>query len=188
MPLLGLGRLSADRAHRLLAEAGTAEPTYAPVGLLLEPGAAADADVHEERVVGRGADDFERAKTCFASLAPQRAVATVWPAEASAEPGGTVLVALPFGPLTVIAVNRVLDVVDEPRRWAFAYATLPGHAEVGEEAFVVEHRADDAVVASVIATAHVALPGARFLQPAFAWLPRRFARRYLRTVAEAVHP
>ncbi|WP_254127016.1 DUF1990 family protein [Aquihabitans sp. G128] len=115
-------------------------------------------------------------------------MATVWPADATAEADTTVLVALRFGPLTVVAANRIAAVVDEPRRWAFAYASLPGHAEVGEEAFAVEHRADDTVWAVVAATAHIALPGHRFLQPVFAPLPRRFARRYLATVAAAVRP
>ena len=37
-------------------------------------------------------------------------------------------------------------VVNEPRRAGFAYGTLPGHPESGEESFVVEHLADDRVV------------------------------------------
>lgn len=40
---------------------------------------------------------------------------------------------------------RVVYVVDEPTRKGFAYGTLPGHPERGEEAFLVEYRDDDSV-------------------------------------------
>jgi uncharacterized protein (UPF0548 family) len=46
---------------------------------------------------------------------------------------------------------RVIYVVDEARRYGFAYGTLPGHPECGEEAFVVEHRPDDEVVFAISA-------------------------------------
>ena len=41
--------------------------------------------------------------------------------------------------------TRVVYVIDEPDRKGFAYGTLPGHPERGEEAFVVERRADESV-------------------------------------------
>jgi uncharacterized protein (UPF0548 family) len=40
---------------------------------------------------------------------------------------------------------RVVYVVDEPTRRGFAYGTLPGHPERGEEAFIVERQADGSV-------------------------------------------
>ena len=40
---------------------------------------------------------------------------------------------------------RVVYVIDEPQRRGFAYGTLPGHPEEGEEAFIVERRDDDSV-------------------------------------------
>lgn len=86
----------------------------------------------------------------------------------------------------MVALDRVVAVVDEPDRWGFAYGTLPGHIEVGEEAFVVEHRLDGAVVVRVTATAHVALPGRWLLQRLLLPLQRRYAERYLDAVAEAV--
>ena len=41
--------------------------------------------------------------------------------------------------------TRVVYVIDEPDRKGFAYGTLPGHPERGEESFVVERRADESV-------------------------------------------
>lgn len=185
LPTVLPGRLSADRAAQLLERARAAEPTSGPIGETFEIDPAA-ADLFVERVVGVGADDFAAAVACFRGLDSQRSVATVWPHEATATVGETVLIALAFGPVTVVGINRIVAVVDEADRWAFAYGTLPGHAEVGEEAFVVEHRPDDTVVARVVAVARVALPGARLLQPLVVPLQRRFAHRYLEAVDDAV--
>ena len=50
----------------------------------------------------------------------------------------------------VRAPCRVVYVVDEPDRRGFAYGTLPGHAESGEERFVVRYDpATDEVCAEV---------------------------------------
>ena len=49
------------------------------------------------------------------------------------------------GPVHVLAACRVVEVVDEPTRFGFAYGTLAVHPAQGEEAFVVE-RLDDGVV------------------------------------------
>lgn len=184
-PIVRPGRMGDAQLDRLLARGRAAEPTYAPTGRLLA-GDGPDPELTAERPLGSGAGTFEAAVACFRSLAPQRSVATVWPADATAELGATVLVALPFGPVTVVAVNRVVAVVDEPDRWGFAYGTLPGHAEIGEEAFVVERDAGGAVVARIAATARVALPGAPLVQPLLRPLQRRFAERYLDAVESAV--
>ncbi len=185
MPNLVLGRLSAARAAILLEKARAAAPTYGPVGATLT-GRLDAVDLHLERVVGHGQADFEQAVGSLHGLGQQRAVATVIPADASATLGQTILIALRFGPIMVVAPNRIVSVVDEPRRWGFAYGTLPGHPEVGEEAFVVEYRADDAVVVHIIAIAHAAFPGARLLQPLLVPVQRFFARRYLGEVERAV--
>ena len=47
--------------------------------------------------------------------------------------------------LAVSVPVRVVYLVDEPRRCGFAYGTLPGHPERGEELFVVELSEDDTV-------------------------------------------
>jgi uncharacterized protein (UPF0548 family) len=35
---------------------------------------------------------------------------------------------------------RIVYVIDEPDRRGFAYGTLPGHPERGEEAFIISRR------------------------------------------------
>lgn len=58
-------------------------------------------------------------------------------------PGDTAILHVPLYPPKVPV--RVVYVVDEPLRKGFAYGTLPGHPERGEEAFIVEYRDDDSV-------------------------------------------
>ena len=49
-------------------------------------------------------------------------------------------------PLIALAVPcRIVTVVDRQTRWGFAYGTLPGHPEQGEEAFIVSMAADQSV-------------------------------------------
>jgi uncharacterized protein (UPF0548 family) len=47
-----------------------------------------------------------------------------------------------LGPLALAIPCRIVYVVAEGDRVGFAYGTLPGHPESGEEAFVL-HRTDD---------------------------------------------
>jgi uncharacterized protein (UPF0548 family) len=185
LPIVRPGRLGAPAAGRILDRAREEQPTYAFVGALL----TADPpppDLVAERTVGRGPDAFVRAVESLRTFGAQRAVARVWPADAVVEPGVDVLVALGIGPVTVVAVDRVVGVVDEPRRWGFAYGTLPGHIETGEEAFVVTHGDDDTVRVRITATAHVALPASGLLQRLLLPIQRRYAERYLDAVAAAV--
>ena len=58
-------------------------------------------------------------------------------------PGDTAIMRVPLYPFPVPA--RVVYVIDEPLRKGFAYGTLPGHPEHGEESFIVEYRDDDSV-------------------------------------------
>ena len=59
------------------------------------------------------------------------------------------VVVLRLGPLQVPC--RVVYVVDQQQRKGFAYGTLPGHPENGEEAFMLERAADGTVSFTVTA-------------------------------------
>lgn len=60
-------------------------------------------------------------------------------------PGDTATLILPLGPFRFRAPCRVVYVIDEPKRKGFAYGTLAGHPERGEESFVVEQTDDGSV-------------------------------------------
>src|SRR5436190_14710440 len=81
---------------------------------------------------------------------------------------------------------RVVYAVDEAgpvSRFGFAYGTLPGHAESGEERFLVEwDRATDAVWYDILAFSRPRHPLARLGYP----LTRRTQRRFARDSAGAM--
>ena len=73
------------------------------------------------------------------------------------------------------------------RRYGFAFGTLPGHVEQGEERFTVEwHGDDDSVSYEVFAFARPAHPLARVGAPFVRLVQRRFATDSLRSMAAAV--
>ena len=95
-------------------------------------------------------DAFGRGVAGIRAWAPHRGAGlTVVPAHPP-EVGATVAVAVPIGPITAVAVCRIVSVVDEPDRFGFAYGTLPGHPERGEEAFLIERRNSRAVFKIIV--------------------------------------
>jgi uncharacterized protein (UPF0548 family) len=98
-----------------------------------------------ERDLGHGAEVFERAKHGLSSWrAHDVAGIHVFLVDAEVEVGGTVVVALGVG-IAIAAPCRIVAVIDKPRRWGFAYGSLPGHPEQGEEAFIVSWLDNDVV-------------------------------------------
>ena len=87
---------------------------------------------------------------------------------------------------------RVVYAVDEDGpvcRFGFAYGTLPGHAESGEERFLVEwDRADDSVWYDVLAFSRPRHPLARLGYPLTRRTQRRFARDSAAAMLRAVRP
>lgn len=127
----------ADRSSGLRAAAGTAL-TYAEVGATsgrLPPGYR---HVRRSSGVGQGAAAFDLAAERLLRWDVHRGAGLgVEATAARAVLGSTVVLRLPIGPLRLTAPCRVVAVVDEPRRRGFAYGTLPGHPESGEERFLV---------------------------------------------------
>jgi uncharacterized protein (UPF0548 family) len=74
-------------------------------------------------------------------------------------------------------------VLDEPDHRGFAYGTLPGHAEIGEELFAVRYDAgDEAVYAEVIAFSRHGTWWSRLAGPVTALVQRVVSKRYVRAV------
>ena len=88
---------------------------------------------------------------------------------------------------------RIAYVIEEKealllKRYRFAFGTLPGHVERGEERFTVEwHRADDSVWYEVFAFARPAHPLASVGPPFLRLVQRRFAAASLRAMVAAVN-
>jgi len=176
-----LGQVTPDDLERALATAREAEVTYDHVGSTLAPASRAGRRPYvRQRVLGLGPDDFAAATERLRAWAPQRGIgSTVHPADAHIETGGTIVVELRRGPVAVVVPNRIVAVVDEPRRFGFAYGTLPGHPERGEESFVVELTVEDVVTGTVSVDASPATLPARLATPAVRLIQRWAVDRYL---------
>lgn len=97
--------------------------------------------------------------------------------------GMAVTLAIPIGKKTRNITVRVVSIVDELNRIGFAYGTLRSGPIVGEESFVVEHRADSSVWFTVRACTRVTRRTWRFAAPVFRVLQKRYLDRYLRSLA-----
>ncbi len=78
-------------------------------------------------------------------------------------------------------------VVSEPDRRGFAYGTLPGHPERGEELFLVE-RQDGSTYAEVRSFSRPGRWFSRLGLPVVRWVQRRYVERYLDALAQALTP
>jgi uncharacterized protein (UPF0548 family) len=76
----------------------------------------------------------------------------------------------------MVNVCRIVYVIDEPRRYGFAYGTLSEHAEAGEERFLVEWRDDNSVWYEVLAISREKHPLAKIAYPIARRLQKKFRR------------
>jgi len=116
--------------------------TYPEVGATREGPLPAGYD-HVERThrVGSGRADFDRAAAAVFRWTAQRGAGLRIQADGPAStPGTVVLMTAGLRRLGLDIPCRVVWVVDGTDRRGFAYGTLPGHPESGEESFVVSLR------------------------------------------------
>lgn len=136
----------ADKLHR-------AGFTYSEVGATTcDPLPSNYHHLRRIRTVGTGTERFEEAAHVLLSWGMHRGAGLH--VRTSSEHVVTDAVAVlrwGVGRLRVSAPVRVVQVIDEPRRKGFAYGTLPGHPESGEEAFIVELHPDGNVTFTITA-------------------------------------
>ena len=160
-----------------------AELTYAEVGQTA--GTLPDGYHHLRRsaTIGTGAQAFaDAADKVMRWQVQEGAGMKVEASSPVAAPGALVRTTLRLGPVPFIAPCRVVYVVDEPRRRGFAYGTLPGHPERGEEAFIVTHEPDDSVTLTVIAFSRPATMLTKLGNPVARAVQAYVTRRYLRAL------
>jgi uncharacterized protein (UPF0548 family) len=177
---LRLGRPSVTELDRLLDRARSSSLTYDHVGSTLAPIDALRRVHQQQLVLGHGAAAFESATLGLRRWACHRGIrAAVHPADAAVEVGSTLLVVLHAGPASVVVPDRVVAVVDEPDRFGFAYGTLEGHQERGEESFLAELLADGTVRGTISVDAVAATLPARLVAPVVTRFQRLAVSRYL---------
>lgn len=185
---LRIGTLSTATRDRLLAQAHEAPFSYDHVGSTLDPERHDGPGIHRHDVeVGAGPVAFVAAREALRTWVPQRGIgAEIHPPDQTVAPGVTVLVLPRLGPFGIVAPDRVVDVIDEPRRYAFAYGTLAGHPERGEESFTIEHHADDRVTFTIRVQAGPGSLASKATAPMVRWLQSAALRGYLRAVTDHV--
>ena len=96
--------------------------------------------------------------------------------------GAVVDLRIGVGLLSVVAPCRVVLVIDEPDRCGFAYGTLPGHPESGEESFMVERRPDATLTLAITAFSRPAATLSKISAPLGRRIQDLFTSRYLRAL------
>lgn len=163
-----------------LAAAAQTDPTYPEIGASAGTMPTGYRHVRRSRGIGTGTAAFEGAAQRLLGWDVHRAAGLDVEATASsAIAGSTVVLRLGIGPLRVFAPCRVVVVVDEPRRKGFAYGTLPGHPETGEELFVVTRGADDQVDIHITAFSRPSTWWARVGGPVSRRTQDRITDRYI---------
>ena len=163
------------------AQAERDQVTYSPVGatgsMHLPDGYS---HTRQSVVVGNGGVDFERSVEALRGWRAHRyAGAVLSPPQPAIVAGATVLAVLRVLLVVAVVPCRIVYVTEEDRRFGFAYGTLPGHPERGEEAFHVRLAEDGAVSFEIVAFSRPASVLARLGHPINRLMQGRITRRYL---------
>ena len=154
--------------------------TYSEVGATnATPPAGYNVD-HNRIRLGEGEATYARAVEALKSWRQfDLGWVAIVPVGVAVEVGATVAVkARAFGTWSLNAC-RVVYVIDEARRFGFAYGTLPDHVERGEERFVVEWLEDDSVWYDILAFSRPQHRLVKIGSPLARMLQKRFARESL---------
>lgn len=109
----------------------------------------------------------------------------VHPPNRRVEVNTDVIVSARIGPLWSINPCRIVAVEETDARFRYAYGTLPGHSESGEESFTVERLPNGRVRAETIAIARPLDPLARLGSPIAHLVQRRIKIDYMRALKTA---
>ena len=154
--------------------------TYAEVGTTKATPPTGYKVDHNRIRLGDGETTYQRAVEALKNWRQfELGWVTIVPRGVKVEVGATVAVkARAFGMWSLNAC-RVVYVIDEPRRFGFAYGTLPDHVERGEERFLVEWLTDDSVWYDILAFSRPQHPLVKLSSPLARRLQKRFARESL---------
>jgi uncharacterized protein (UPF0548 family) len=165
----------------VMARLAALTPTYAETGATTAAGPPPGYRGRQRSLVlGFGRRVFERAATGLMSWQMhERAGLGVLTDFPIAVPGASVLLTVGRPPFALTAPCRVIYQVNDHERQGFAYGTLPGHPECGEEYFVVTRDWDHRVVFSVRSFSRPATRPARLGGPLTHLAQNLATHRYL---------
>ena len=187
MTLLG-HRPGPKELDALLAQARAEHVTYREVGATafspLPPGYH---HTHRSLPLGTGDAVWSGAEAALRRWeAHRQAGVTIAPVDSALVVGHTVVSTFRVGPAFMVLPCRIVYVTVEEDRFGFAYGTLPGHPERGEEAFHIVRSADGAVRFEIVAFSRPATVALRLTGPVGRMFQHRVSRQYLEGVRRAV--
>jgi len=164
--------------------------TYADVGVSLDPRAPLPpgwgASTCRVRAGAPAPEVFAAARAAVEDWAAHRAARVhLEPPRPPLREGGLVAVTAGARLGCVVALCRIVQVLDEADRFGFAYGTLPLHPEVGEECFLVTREPDGVWVFVRSASKAVAVP-ARLAPPLARLVIAGYVRAYAYGLARDV--
>ena len=187
--MLSLRRPTAEKIQAFLMMQAKLDLTYSAVGATATQTPAGYVVDHTRIKLGEGARIFAAAR---AALEKWEQFRLGWveagPVETPIEEGRVVAVIARLFGLWWLNACRIVYVVDEGDKFGFAYGTLPGHAESGEERFTVEwHKEDEAVWYDILAFSRPRHFLARLGYPYARKLQKRFAKDSAAAMVRAVN-
>jgi uncharacterized protein (UPF0548 family) len=166
--------------EKFIAEHRNLPFTYPEVGATnTTPPAGYNVD-HNRIRLGEGEATYQRAVDALKNWRQfDLGWVTIVPRGVEVKAGATVAVkARAFGTWSLNAC-RIVYVIDEPKRFGFAYGTLPDHVERGEERFLIEWLDDDSVWYDILAFSRPHHPLVKLAFLLARRLQKRFARESL---------
>ncbi|MBS0262111.1 MAG: DUF1990 domain-containing protein [Planctomycetes bacterium] len=184
--MLTLRKPSPATIRRFLAEQARLDFSYHVIGATAGAPAVGFTRDHTRVQLGAGAATFIAGT---AALQRWQQFRLGWveagPADTPIRVGEVVAVVARVGPLWTLNSCRIVSVIDDSGdesgdavdRFGFAYGTLPGHVEMGEERFLIEwNRTDDTVWYDILAYSRPRHPLVRLGYPLARLMQKRFAR------------
>jgi uncharacterized protein (UPF0548 family) len=166
--------------HPSLAELADDHVTYPEVGATAADLPAGYRHVVRRAALGQGRDAFERCAMALMTWGVHRAAGIdVRASHTPAQVDTVVSQLVGFRGVGVVAPCKVIYVVDETDRRGFAYGTLPGHPESGEESFAVSILDDESVALDLRSFSRPGNVISRIGRPVSHWVQDKMTDRYV---------
>jgi uncharacterized protein (UPF0548 family) len=189
--MLSLRKPSVDALRRFMAAQAKLPYTYEAVGATAETPPAGYVVDRTRTKLGEGEPVFRSAITALRRWQQFRlGWVEAWSPDTPIQPGEVVAVMGRAIGVWWLNACRIVYIVDEAgpiSKFGFAYGTLPGHVESGEERFLIEwNRGDDTVWFDIIAFSRPNHFLTRFGYPVVRSLQKQFGRDSSSSMLKAV--
>ena len=135
-----------DKITTVIKQQATLPYSYPEIGASKNERTKGYDNDHNKMLLGKGDTIWENAKNALKNWQqfPEEWT-TVLPPKTPLENGKVVAVFFRLFGLWWMNAARIVYTLDDDRRFGFAYGTLPGHVERGEECFWIEKEADGSI-------------------------------------------